>query len=160
MARINIYGTDYTTGETARLGWFDPATAEEFREGTRWNGRNRIGVCSGGQVGFEVLYRTRGGRWVHRRDFRHEFNGGDTYRFLSDDEARDWLIRSEVNDQAVERFFGELEPERRPGRPATGTRVEVRLPDEILASVDTRAEADGITRAALIRRLVEAGLAG
>lgn len=160
MARINIYGTDYTTGETARLGWFDPATAEEFREGTRWDGHNHIRVCSGGQVGFEVLYRTKRGRWVLNRDFRNEFNGGDTYRFLSDDEARDWLIRSEINDAAVERFFGELEPERGPGRPPVGTQVKVRVPDETLAALDARAEADGITRAALIRRLVEAGLAG
>jgi hypothetical protein len=51
-------------------------------------------------------------------------------------------------------------PKRRPGRPATGKDpvVTVRLPVETIKSLDAKANADGLTRSDLIRRLVELGL--
>lgn len=158
MARINIHIADDYTGGRILAGWFDPAASEVFKEGTRWNGNNHIGVCSGGQVGYEILYRTRGGRWVLNRDFTSEFDGGDIYRFVSDDEARDWLTRSEINDEAIERYFGEVEEEKGPGRPEIGRLVGVRFPDDILAALDARAEVEGVKRAELIRRLVTEAL--
>jgi len=47
---------------------------------------------------------------------------------------------------------------RGPGRPKIGERVTVRLPAAMLERVDALAEADGITRAEMIRRLALLGL--
>jgi hypothetical protein len=50
-------------------------------------------------------------------------------------------------------------PKRR-GRPATGKDplVTARLPQDMIDSLDARAEADGVTRSETMRRLIEAGL--
>jgi len=45
-----------------------------------------------------------------------------------------------------------------PGRPTTGVPVHTRLPAEVLAHVDAWADAEGVTRAEAIRRLLAAGL--
>lgn len=42
-----------------------------------------------------------------------------------------------------------------PGRPTTGTPVQVRIPPEIIAKLDRTAEYFGITRAALLRRILD-----
>lgn len=47
---------------------------------------------------------------------------------------------------------------RSPGRPPIGSRVSVRLPDELLDRVDAEAEQSGASRAATVRRLIEGGL--
>lgn len=49
---------------------------------------------------------------------------------------------------------------RGPGRPATGTHplVTVRLPPEMIAALDDKANAEGVSRSDVIRRLVELGL--
>lgn len=39
------------------------------------------------------------------------------------------------------------------GRPYIGERYEVRYPPDLLAALDQRAEAEGITRAELLRRI-------
>jgi hypothetical protein len=44
------------------------------------------------------------------------------------------------------------------GRPKVGTKVEVRLPAEVLAQVDERAATENVSRAEMIRKLVTAGL--
>ena len=44
-------------------------------------------------------------------------------------------------------------------RPSEGVKVEVRVPMEVLAQVDRRAAKSGLTRAATLRSLIEAGLA-
>ncbi|WP_420627016.1 CopG family transcriptional regulator [Candidatus Poriferisodalis sp.] len=44
-------------------------------------------------------------------------------------------------------------------RPTEGTKVEVRLPPDVLADVDRLAQASRATRAATLRSLIEAGLA-
>ena len=43
---------------------------------------------------------------------------------------------------------------RRPGRPAIGVRVPVRLPDELLSQIDQRARILGRSRASIIRSLL------
>ena len=43
---------------------------------------------------------------------------------------------------------------RRPGRPAVGVRVPVRLPEELLAEIDRRARILGRSRASIIRSLL------
>lgn len=45
------------------------------------------------------------------------------------------------------------------GRPPVGPAINMRFPEELLAEIDAYAEAAGISRAAAIRRLVQAGLA-
>lgn len=45
------------------------------------------------------------------------------------------------------------------GRPPVGERITVRLPDRLVVELDQRADHDGTTRAATMRRLLEAALA-
>lgn len=46
------------------------------------------------------------------------------------------------------------EPKRGRGRPSTGTVVQVRIPRDVLAAVDRRADAEGTSRAAVVRHLL------
>lgn len=45
------------------------------------------------------------------------------------------------------------------GRPPVGPRVAVRLPAELISRLDAAADAEGETRAATVRRLLEEGVA-
>ena len=119
-----------------QLCWADLSKAEAYAGGTRWNG--------------ETLYRTAGGRWLLNRD--------DAYRYLTDDEARDWLIRTEEHEDAIERHFGTPEEERGPGRPAIGAQVKIAIDPEMLAAVDVAAGSAGVTRSEWVRRAIAATL--
>ena len=44
------------------------------------------------------------------------------------------------------------------GRPPIGPTVELRLPPEVLAHIDAWADAEGVTRAEAIRRLINESL--
>lgn len=44
------------------------------------------------------------------------------------------------------------------GRPRIGERVELQVPDDMLAQVDARACAEGVPRAEMLRRLIAAAL--
>jgi hypothetical protein len=163
MTRINIYTSDdeqaYGYGKPSLLGWFDPATSEAFEQDTRWDGNNMVGVITGSQWVDECLYRTKGGKWVRNNNATRYMGGPNTFEFLADDEARDWLLRSECNDEAIERFFGDVaeEEDRRPGRPTIGEPVGVRLGDH-LPAIDEFAARAGLKRAAAVRRLAAIGL--
>ena len=164
MARTNVYEIS-EFGERTLAGWFDPMKCESFTEGHRWDGNNNIGVISGAPISFvdETLYRTPGGRWVRNSDRTRYPNGADVYQFLSDDEARDGLLRSEDNDEAIERYFGEQGDEAGPaptGRPSMGDAppITVKVPAELLARIDTAAGRAGIARAEWIRRACESAL--
>lgn len=164
MTRINVYskaGLSDFDGYGLKpelLGWFDPAKSEGFEQDEKWDGSNMVGVMSGSQWIDEHLYRTKGGRWVRNHDATRYCNGPDTYEFLTDEQAKDWLLRSGNHDDAVERLFGEIEDEKGPGRPEIGTPVQVRLGD-LLGAVDAYAAECGIKRAEAVRRLVAARLA-
>lgn len=159
MSRVNVYAVhgehDYNQAPAELLGWFDPAKAECFEQDKNWDGSNMVGVMSGSQWVDEYLYRTKGGRWVRNHDATRYCNGPDTYEFLTDEQARDWLLRSGNHDDAVGRFFGEVEEEKGPGRPGIGGAVHVRLGDGNLSRVDAWAGAEGISRAEWVRRAVE-----
>lgn len=115
-------------------------------------GRSKV---AGGQWEHEHLYRTPGGRWV--LNHWSQWQGSrETYRFITDDQARDWLLRNE-SDAIVEKWFGALAEESGPGRPEIGGAVHVRLGEE-LARVDAWADEQKIKRAEAVRRLVSAGL--
>jgi hypothetical protein len=148
MDRVNVYDT-----ETRELvGWFDIDAAEKFREDTEWDGNNHISKATGSQFDHQTLYRTKGGRWVLNRWSQWQ-GSRETYEFISDDEAREWLI-AQNEDVAVERYFGELEDERGPGRPEIGPAIQVRLPEDLLAQIDAKAEDDGVSRAEMVRTLL------
>lgn len=163
MDRITIYSDhDYDeNGNKIRLGWFDLDAAETVAvEGTYWDGDNHRGIVSGLQTSRAVLYRTKGGRWVEHCDGRNEFNGPDKWTFLTDDEAREWLIKAEDEDK-LQQWFPDTPDESGPnlgGRPAVGPKVEVRLDPDVLAKVDSRATKEGVKRAEMLRRLIVAGL--
>ena len=153
MARVNVFDE---CGELE--GWFDEAKAEEFKEATRWDGSNHISIATGSQWDHQALYRTAGGRWV-LHSWSQWQGRPETYRFVSDDKAREWLLKNE-HDEAVEKYFGEIEEERGPGRPEIGPVIQVRLPEDLLTKVDAAAEKAGLSRAETIRQLLEGALEG
>lgn len=157
MARTNVYRTDEMTGEKTLEGYFDPNRSEQFTEATRWDGNTNRGVISGLQCGHECLHRTAGGRWVRHYDATSEFNGPEFYEFLTDEQAKNWLLRSEVNDSAIKEFFGTLTDEEGPsvGRPAIGPAVPVRLPADLRARIDAAAANEGVSVAEWIRTAAE-----
>ena len=140
------------------IGWFDRAKAEKFEEATWWNGSNPVSYATGSQHDHEELYRTAGGRWVLLR-WSNWSGVKPRYRFIGDDEAREWLLLNK-KDAAVERFFGEIEDEVGPGRPEIGPPILVHLPAEMTARLDALAERDGVPRAEVIRRLLGEALEG
>ena len=155
MTRITITSYD-EDGAPHVEGWFDPNRGETFTQGTEWDGDNRVGVITGSEAVDEYLYRTPGGRWVINRD-AHRYNyGSDTYAFVTDDQARDWLLRSEVNDEALAKYFGEPDEESGPvmGRPTTigGRPINLRLPHQLLDDIDAAAETVGVSRSEWIRQ--------
>ena len=152
MARTNF------TDSTGLLCWFDPARSTAYTDGRTWNGENHIGNCSGSQWVDETLYRTAGGRWVLNRDATRYNHGADAYRYLTDSEAQDWLIRSDSNEDALTQWFGPVEEERGPGRPVVGDQVNIAFPADLLAQVDAAAVAAGLTRSEWVRRAARAAL--
>ncbi|CAL9369041.1 ribbon-helix-helix domain-containing protein [Streptomyces sp. enrichment culture] len=163
MPRISF--TDPNTG----LSWFDPQAARDaISEGRNWTGENWIGAISGLRTSQAVLYLTKGGRWIENQDATSEFNGSDVYRFLTDDQAREWLIKAadagrdtDEAEAALKKHFPEIPDEEGPdlgGRPTVGPKVETRLDPDTLAKVDARAAKEGVARAEMLRRLIIAGL--
>jgi hypothetical protein len=159
MTRVNVYRHDETDGRILD-GWFDPDKAELIKEGSRWDGNNNVGVLSDipRGVGGEYLYRTAGGRWIRHLNARNYFNGPMTYEFITDEQAREWLVRAEQDDDVIEQYFGEVEEEHGPGRPEVGGRITTRFGDDLLARVDALANERGRSRADTIRFLVAQAL--
>lgn len=153
MARINI--TERTDDGPRVIGWFDPARATEYRESTTWDGSNHISDATGSQTEHEILYRTAGGRYVLHRWSQWQ-GTPDSYRYIEDDDSREWLLRN-GHDAAVAEVFGPIEEEtapRRVGRPSEGTPVQVRIPDDDLSTVDNLARMRGVSRAEIVRQAV------
>ena len=141
-----------------QLCWADLTKAEAYADGKRWNGQSMVGINSHGEWIDETLYRTAGGRWLLNTDATRYHSGPDSYRYLTDDEARDWLMRTGEHEEAVQRHFGEPEEERGPGRPAIGAQVKIAMDPAILAAVDAAAESAGLSRSEWVRRAVAAAL--
>jgi hypothetical protein len=157
--------TAFNDTRTGALSWFDPEAARlVVEEDTYWDGNNRRGNVSGLQCGQSTLYLTQGGRWLENTDATREFNGGDRYTFLTEDEARDWLVKSgdSTANAVLEQHFPDTPEEQGPplalGRKRIGPKVEFNLPDSVLAAVDERAKTKGIPRAEMLRQAVEAWL--
>jgi hypothetical protein len=158
MNRITIY----EDGE--RVGHFDfDAATHILEEDTRWNGQNMIGVISGMQINRAQLYRTSGGRWVEHQDHRPEYNGPNVWRFLTDDQAREWMLKSGGTEaeEALDKWFPETPQEEGPkkgGRPAVGPTFPVAFPRDLLDRVDAAAKASGLSRAAWLRQVAAAAV--
>lgn len=163
MNRITIYSTEMNyDGGYDRLGWFDLDAAEHvLEESSRWNGQSMIGVLSGMQINRAQLYRTSGGRWVENQDSRPEFNGPDRWRFLTDDEARNWMVKSggPEAEEALDKWFpetpDEVGPDPKGGRPAIGPTINVAYPRELLDKIEAAAKKEGLSRAAWLRKVAE-----
>ena len=159
MNRITIHDAD-----GVRLGYFDlDAATHILEEESYWDGSNHRGKVSGLQTTRSDLYRTKGGRWVEHCDARREFNGPDRWSFLTDDEARDWVIKSggDEAESVLAEHFPDAPDESGPslgGRPTVGPKVETRLAEEDIEKVDQRAKEEGVSRAEMLRRLIVAGL--
>lgn len=156
MDRINIFDSDDPEGEPYLLGWFDKDRATRIDEETTWNGNGHVSVHTHTQFMHQGLYRTAGGRWVLCR-FSDWQGSQPTYEFVTDDEARSWLLVNHSDAEAAE-YFGPVEDERGPGRPTEGKKVEVRLDEATITAADARAAEEGRTRAALLRDIITAAL--
>ncbi|WP_289007868.1 CopG family transcriptional regulator [uncultured Thermomonospora sp.] len=154
MARINVFAVDEYDGTRTLAGWFDPDRARAIEGRREWDGNDLADVHVGANR-WQTLYRTAGGRWVLETSsaWQHEET---TYQFITDEQARQWLLVN-GSDDVVEEYFGEIEEERGPGRPEIGPVTTIRLGEELTARVDA-ARRDGESRAAAIRRLLEAAL--
>ena len=75
-------------------GWFNPETAREYKEDTRWDGRNHISKNTGSQWDHEALYRTTKGAWV-LHSWSQWAGSGESWERIDDDRAVEWLITNE-----------------------------------------------------------------
>ena len=151
MERINMFNE---CGEL--IGWFDGEKAEQFGEDIFW-ANGWISVATGSQLEHETLYYTAGKRWV----LYHwsQWPGGEEWhKFISDQQAREWLLKN-GHHQAAGRHFGEIEEKRGPGRPEIGPAIQIRLPESLLTRLDEEAGKAGTSRAETIRRILAAALA-
>lgn len=157
MPRQNVY--TYTADGTAELdGYFDPDVADQYPEETRWDGNNKVSV-NAAPYGHEHLYRTKGGRWV--KNFWSQWDGTpETFEFIDDAAARDWLLHNEYDTADVEALFGALDDERGPagGRPAIGPQIKTRYSQDTLDQIDVKAESAGMNRAEWLRHAAESAL--
>lgn len=152
MDRTTVYRYDEEWGPILD-GHFDRDKAEAIDEETRWNGSNNVSVHTRDEFDHQRLYRTAQGRWV-LHGWSQRQGRADTFEFISDEYARDWLIVN--NDEAVlTRFFPDVPEERGPGRPAIGPAVTIRFPPTVLEAVDAAAAAVGMNRSEYMRHLVE-----
>lgn len=158
MSRVNIMEQDECGGPDKLVGWFDgDRCTAAVAEGKRWDGSNMVSLAPGcGKWVHEHLLLTASGRWV--LNHWSQWQGStETYRYITDDEARTWMLANE-RDEECEEYFGTIEPERGPGRPEIGAPINVRLGSERLAAVDAAAAEAGVTRADMIRLLLSKAL--
>ena len=157
MSRINVYSHDPEGFEPKRMvGWFDPDKSQSWGEGTRWSGNGTVSLATGAQFAHEHLYRTLGGRWVIEAWSQRE--GAETiYRYVSVDEAYDWLIRCDYDSEEVARITGIGVPDEvGPGPEATS--LKLLLSPELLAAADAAAARVGISRAEWVRQTLAAAV--
>lgn len=154
-----IYVTEPNTDDAEQppqaAGYFASEKAEVWTSKTEWDGQNRVDVNTRDYTCSQFLYRTAQGRWV--LNVVSKWVGTpETYTYISDTEARDWLLFND-HDTDLYKYFGEAEEERGPGRPEIGGRVNVRLGD-LVQQVDAWATAHGVKQAEAIRQLIARGL--
>lgn len=148
MSRINVYDYPAYEGDVTRVGHFESSKAR------RWDDADYNGDGSGGTGRGQAVWRTSGGKWVLQHWTRWQNEPG-RHEYISEDEAREWLLANDCDD-AVKDYLGEVaeEEDRRPGRPAIGDAINVRLGGDLLSQVDAYAGEHGYKRAEAIRVLL------
>lgn len=174
MTKISVYRYDPLNQPIEIVGWFTPESADAMVEANPMTAERHAAAMRRGKPArgvVETLYRTDGGRWVHKTAWhvgpRGRWVDDETearsdgpppqYRFLTDAEALDWMTRNGYHDR-IAAYLPDLPDETGPGRPEIGGLVQVRL-GKLLPSVDAYATEQGCSRAEAVRRLVVAGLA-
>jgi hypothetical protein len=156
MQRVNVFKDDEIEGRILD-GHFDLDKATAFEDAMEWDGNNNRGRNSGDPHRAQELLRTAGGRWALRRSSAWQ-SEQTTYEFLDDAAAKQWLEIAEQYD-AVERYFGEIEDERGPGRPSIdGEPISFKPGAALLARIDEYAKDHYMTRADAMRSLLADGL--
>lgn len=114
------------------------------------NGRPRgwydAGKAQAWEHAGQVLEHTAAGEWMTRDA------GAPTADVATAQAARGWLARAGLSTAPVDKAVPARARRTRMGRPQTGTKVEVRLPDEVIAALDRIAAGEGTTRSEVIRR--------
>ncbi|MFC9436888.1 CopG family transcriptional regulator [Nocardia sp. NPDC057030] len=150
MAIVSVYEYpapgDYESPRK-RVGFFDPSKALKWSDKEDYSDTGSGGVGAG-----QAVLLTAKGRWILQHWTLWQ-GQGDRHEYITGDQAREWLLDNNF-PEAVAEYFGEVEEEDGPGRPAIGKGSTLRLGDELTALADQRAEADNISRAELIRRAV------
>jgi hypothetical protein len=142
-----------TLRDTTR--WFDPAAAEEWGEGTRWDGRNHISLATGDQWIHEILYRTAGGTWVLHRYSQWQ-GTRDSYREISAEDAATWLVRNEREPpEDLAPAVAAIEADA--PAPAKRKMVAYRLDEETRALIERAAKAHECDQTSALCLLVRAG---
>jgi hypothetical protein len=91
------------------------------------------------------------GRVVNATVVRRYKNGNLT---VDIDEASHGGRHGTVNTIRVKVEPWQVVEERGPGRPSTGTPVQVRIPPDVLANLDKEAAKAGVSRAEFVRRIL------
>lgn len=100
MGRVNV-----VDGNGNVEGWFDASAAQEWAEGTRWDGDNHVSLATGARLEHERLLRTAGGRWVVHR-WSQWVGVPDSLRYVDVDEAVRWLVACEYDAAAIKDATG------------------------------------------------------
>lgn len=153
--RVNVMSRRIDEDGPALEGWFDIDRSVMVDGHREWDGNNMADVHTGANRG-QNLYRSAGGRWIIGQ-WSNWQGEQTTYWFVTDEDAREWLLLNE-SDAVVEEYFGEVEEEKGPGRPGVGPATNIRLGEDLTAKVDA-ARIEGESRAAAIRRLLTNTLA-
>lgn len=70
----------------------------QWKEGTQWDGHNRISLATGSQWDHETLYRSRRGRYYVERSSQWQ-GSTDSAEWVSNEEAARWLLVNEHNPE-------------------------------------------------------------
>lgn len=157
MNRVNVFSYD-DDGGRRWVGWFDlDAAVETIDEDTRWDGNRHVSVHNIDKHDHLRLIRTKSGDWV--LDHWSQWEGRERRStYLTDAQALEWLSVNN-SDDVIERYFGEQEEGRGPGRPSIGGKLPVTdLGEELLARVKAEAALDSATQAATVRALLTEAL--
>lgn len=101
MSRITL------TDGTGR--WFSTETAEKFKETSYHDGRNFISNATGSQWEHEILFRTKGGRFILNH-YSNWQGTSETYEEISAEDAAIWFSKNGLDPHpACLTEFNELE---------------------------------------------------
>lgn len=80
---------------------------------------------------------------------------GATATDYVDDDPADYTPEEFATNCMISHGEIEVEEKRGPGRPEIGPAIQVRLPEDLLAAVDAKAEAENVSRAEMVRTLLD-----